>query len=301
MSQRQWDTDWFDQFKTILPTELTTLVVGEGQPLWWCRRRDIAFGNKQAQPSVRNPKQGVKVSKDVEYDQKYAKRLVTAMDMPSITDALDIEEEYYAGDPTNAAGHVRDLNESFIDGLANTLIVGTTQPLMYGLIDAGSGTSTTLSRPDMPTAITTAGDVEASSDFLVNLSAMEGSLNKAGFRGRKVICTHPIMRPFIQNLVLSYTSTSYQGYLGNSVYAFDYSPYYDLDATTDACDVYMVDAEAFTIFQNPLNFKAWFDESLELYRYRWKTRAVMFAHPKTADSTNYYIKGAIKCTMDIYD
>jgi hypothetical protein len=297
MSQRQWDTDWFDQFKTILPTELTTLVVGEGNPLWWCRRRDIAFGNKQAQPSVRQPDQQVRVSKDVEYDVKYAKRLVTALDMPSITDALDIEEEYYAGDPVNAAGHVSDLNESFMDGLANNIIVGTTQPLMYGVIDAGAGTGT-VARPDMPTAITTAGDVEAPNDFLVSLAAMEGSLNKYGFRGPKIIATHPIMKPFIKNLVLSYTSQTYRKHINQLEYSMDYSPFYDLDATTDQCDVYMIDANAHTIFQTPLSFKAWFDESLELYRYRWKTRATWFSHPK---KDTYYMKGIIKCTMDIYD
>ena len=298
MSERQWDTDWFDQFKTFIPAELTTLVVEAGNPLWWCRRKDIAYGNKQGQITLRHPKQGVKVSKDVEYDEKYAKRLVAAKDLPSITDALDIEEEYYAGDPVNATGHISDLNASFLDGLNNYQIVGTTQPLHYGLIDAGDATGDVV-RPDMLTAITTAGDVETSADFLVSLSAMEASLAKNGFRGPKIIATHPIMKPFIKNLALSNTSTSYSGYLNGHDYGFDYCTYYDVDATTDACDVYMLDADAFTIVSTPLMFKAWKDENLEMYRYRWKTRAGLFAHPKHDDS--YYIKGIIKCTMDIYD
>jgi hypothetical protein len=300
MSERQWDKDWFDQFKSWVPAQLTTLVVDAGQPLWWCQRRDEPYGKKQTQINIRNPQQGVKVSKNVEYDEKYAKRLTAVKDLPSVTDALDIDEEDYAGDPVNASGHVGDLAESFIDGLSNYYIVGTSQPLSYGLLDAGAGTgSTTVVRPDVPTAISTAGDVEASSDFLVNLSAMEGSLNKNGFRGPKVICTHPIMKPFIKNLVLSNTATSYRGYLNGHEYAFDYSTYYDIDATTDACDVYMLDANAFLICQTPIIFKGFKDENLELYRYRWKTRGAIFSKPKH-DGTDYK-KGIIKCTMDIYD
>ena len=108
---RIWDTDWFDQFKQILATNITTLNIYPGQPLWWCETRDIAYGQKQVQPQIRDPDNRIKVSLDPEYEDDYAKRYVQVADMPSITKSLKIEEEYYAGDPVNALGHVADDKE----------------------------------------------------------------------------------------------------------------------------------------------------------------------------------------------
>jgi len=98
MSIRQWDTDWMDQFKTIFPTNFTNLQIHPGDPISWINKVAIPFGNKQAQRALRNPDQRVQIGKDVEYVDKYAQRLTQAADMPSLSDSLRIDEEYYAGD-----------------------------------------------------------------------------------------------------------------------------------------------------------------------------------------------------------
>lgn len=301
MSIRQWDTDWFDQFKTFLATDLTTLIVDAGKPLWWCPIQDVAFGNKQVQPGIRKPDQQVRVSKNTEYDDKYAERLVQTADLPSITDSIRIEEEYAAGDPQNASGHVGDLAISFMDGLANYYVVGTSvDPLTYGLIDAGAGTGvTTITRPDIVDAITTTGDWETAANVNVDLAAMEAALNKQGFRGTKVICANPILKPFLKNMTITNTAQPIQPYVLDSGYAMDYSTYYDIDATTDACDVYMVDAGSFRIHQWPVIAKAFYEDKTEYYYYRWKTRGILLAKPKHNDTD--WKKGIVKCTIDIYD
>ena len=125
---RQWDTDWFDQFKQILATNITTLNIYPGNPLWWLERKDIPFGDKQVQPQIRDPNDRIHVSKEVEYVDDEAKRYVQVADMPSLTKSLKVPEELYAGDPVNALGHVGDLGQYFIDGLKQFGIVGAAGP-----------------------------------------------------------------------------------------------------------------------------------------------------------------------------
>ena len=71
---RQWDTDWFDQFKKILATNITTLNIYPGNPLWWCERSDIPFGQKQVQPQIRDPNDRVHVSKELQRLYGHQKR-----------------------------------------------------------------------------------------------------------------------------------------------------------------------------------------------------------------------------------
>ena len=297
---RQWDTDWFDQFKQILATNLSTLNIYPGTPLSWCNWWDVAFGQKQIQPQLRRPDQRVHISKEVEYIDKYADRIVQVADLPAITDSLRIEEEYYAGDPVNALGHVGDLGLNYLDGLRQYYIIGTaTDPTTYGLIDAGAGTgSTTVTRPDILTAITTTGAWNTPANMFADLAQMENSLTSNGFHGPKMILTHPIVKPFL-NFVLTSTATPYNTWLYSIAgYMSDFCEYYDADASKDAVDIYMVDTSAFTIYQTPIIARAFWDDQTENFYWRWKTRGYLLSKPMH-DGTDW-VKGIIKCAVDLH-
>lgn len=302
MSIRQWDTDWFDQFKTQLATNLTTLNIYPGQPLWWCERRDIAYGQKQIQPQIRRPDQRVHISREVEYDDKYADRIIQVADLPSITDSLRIEREYYYGDPVNALGHVADLGTNYKDGLAQFVIVGTSiDPLAYGIIDAGAGTgSTSVTRPDIVDAVTTSGEWDTPAQLMETLSEMETALEGQGFHGTKVVASHPLIKPFLKGYALTGTAVNELSYINTAFgYAWDLCEYYDADATKDVVDLYMIDTGSFTIYQTPVRMASFYNEETEHIYWRWSTRAIPLSKPMH-NGTDWK-KGIVKCTVDIHD
>ncbi|KKL23388.1 hypothetical protein LCGC14_2425910, partial [marine sediment metagenome] len=66
----QWDTDYFDQFKTIFPTSFSNLQIYPSNPIAFINRFGMAFGQKQAQRKVRLPNQRIQVGKEVTYQDK---------------------------------------------------------------------------------------------------------------------------------------------------------------------------------------------------------------------------------------
>ena len=294
---RQWDTDWFDQFKKIIATNLTTLNIYPGEPLWWLERRDVAFGEKQIQPQVRRPDQRVHVSRDVEYYDKYADRIVQVADMPSITDSLRIDEEYYAGDVVNAVGHVSDLFENFKDGLAQFIYVGTaSNPLAYGLLDYPNGTAGTLVRPEQVAPVTTAGAWTTPGNMMSDIAKMEAGLIDKNFHGEKLLLAPSRLRPYLSS-VLTSTTTPYSYWISSiGGYPIVFSEWVDADATEDAFDIYMVDRNSFDLFSTPMSVRGFFDNNTEDFVWHWKTRAYLLARPKH-DGTEW-LKGQVKCTVD---
>ena len=300
---RQWDTDWFDKFKQILATNITTLNIYPGNPLWWCERKDIPFGQKQVQPQIRDPNDRVHVSKDVEYIDDEAKRYVQVADMPSITKSLRIDEELYAGDPVNALGHVGDLGQYFVDGLKQFGIAGVAgpAPTSYGLIDVGAGTgSTTVTRPDELVAVTTSGEWDTPVQLTETLAEMENTLAAGGFHGPRVIGAHPLVRPFLAAYPMANTSVPLGSYITTGFgYQWDLCEWYDADATKDVHSIYMIDSTAFSLYQTPMTMRAFWDPRTEHYYWRWKTRCVMLAKPKN-NGTDWQ-KGIVRCVIDIHD
>jgi hypothetical protein len=145
---RQWDTDWMDQFKSIMPTYLTNLQVYPGDAIDWINIVNVPFGDKQAQRAIRNPDQNVQIGKEVTYIDKYADRQVQVVDMPAIWDSIRIKEEYYAGDVVNAIGHVDDLFINFKDAIAQFTYAGNAAgATAYGILDAGPATGL-IDRPE---------------------------------------------------------------------------------------------------------------------------------------------------------
>jgi hypothetical protein len=279
------------------------LNIYPSQPLYWCEISDVPFGQKQVQTGIRKPSQRVQIAKEVEYLDKDAERIPQVADMPAIFDSLRIGEEEYANDPVNALGHVGDLGLSFKDNLAQYYIAGTTaDPLTYGLIDAGPGTPNgTAVRPDMPTAVTTSDDWEHTPAMLNDLSGMDATLTLAGFHGPRVVLAHPLVRPFLMNLPMANTATPFGTYLQSSNgYMFDFCEYYDTAAAlTGVTNVYMADASAFTIFQNPISGRAFFDDNREKYYWRWKTRGYLLA--KSKHNGTDWQKGIVLCAIDLHD
>jgi hypothetical protein len=299
MSIRQWDTDWFDQWKKIFATDLSSMIIRDTDALWWCPIRDIPFGQKQSQSNIRVPDQRIHKSKDVEYPyEKYADRQTATRDLPSLTQALRIDEELYANDPVNALGHVSDLNRVWKDGLAYDAIIGSTIPLAYGLIDAGAGTgSTTTARPDMCDDVTTNGAWDVTTNITKDFADMAEELESKGFTGRKVICTHPLLRGRM-NLPITNTATNAFGYNQMAFgYAWDFSVWYDENATKNAIDVYMVDADAHEIHHTPHIMRSFWSNETESFVWRWKTRAYMVSNPINDDTD--WNKGIVKCTVDM--
>ncbi len=299
-SVKQWDKDWIDAFKTIVEQQLTNLQIYPTNPIGWCRILDIAFGNKQAEQRIRNPNQDIGVSKNKEkYRYKYASRLVQKLDMPYFQDALSIEEEYYAGDSINAMGHVSDINQNFFDKVGRSMISGASvAPLFYGLIDTGAGTgSTTIERPDpcdQAGSLSTTGAWTTYNNLATDLSQLENGLQAKGFMGRKIICTHSLVKAYLKNWLISYTDSPYMTALG---YTWIFNPYYDEDATKDAVDVWMFDENSYSIAMTPINSRAYFNDEMEEFQWHWNTRAVPMPNPLNDDTD--WIAGKIKLAIDL--
>ena len=291
---RQWDTDWFDQFKSIFPTNFTNLQVYPSNPIAWINKVNIPFGNKQAQRAIRTPDQRIQIAKEVTYADKYASREVQTADMPALFDSVRIDEEYYAGDVVNALGHVSDLFESFNDGIANFTYTGTAiDPLAYGLLDPGAGTgSTTLTRPDVCVEVSTSGKWDVPSSMFEDIATAEGNLVAKGFYGRKRLLAPPIIKPLL-NHVLTSTTTPYRDWIGQIAgYPITFTPLAHPAAAVTNFDVYMVDEDSFDLFMTPLKVRGFFENSTEDFIWHWKTRAYLLARPKN-DGTDWF-KGIVK-------
>lgn len=293
-SIRQWDTDWFNQFKTIFPTTLTNLQIYPGNPIDWINVKNVVFGNKQAESSIRMPDQRVQVGKEVEYKDKYAARVTQTADMPALWDSIRIKEEYYAGDVVNAIGHVGDLFENFQDGISNFVYNGSTiDPLAYGVLDGGSGTGTKV-RPDKCDDVSTVGNWDTPAHMFVDLANMENELEDKGFFGPKRILAPSLYKPYL-NLVLTSTITPYKTWVSTiGGYAITFTPHVDSDASSAVSDVYMVDENAYNLFMNPLKVRGFFDNNTEDFVWHWKTRAYLLPTPKYHKTDAEWKKALVK-------
>lgn len=293
-SIRQWDTDYSDQFKTIFPTTFTNLQIYPGNPIDWVNVVDMAFGQRIAQRKIRTPDQDVGIGKNVEYKDKRATRVPQVADMPAIWDSIRIDEEDYAGDVVNALGHVSDLFENFRDGIVNFTYNGSvSDPLAYGLMDGGAGTgSTTATRPDKCTDITTAGAWDVQKNMFIDIAAAEAELESNGFYGPKRLIAPPLYKTLMSSLLTS-TTTPYKTWVKSIAgYPITFTPLIDTNATTALADIYMVEESAFDLFMNPLKIRGFFENNTEDFVWHWKTRAYFLARPKN-DGTDW-IKATCK-------
>ena len=76
-----------------------------------------------------------------------------------------------------------------------------------------------------------------------------------------------------------------------------YNPYIDADATTAAADVYTIDIDKFELHMTPLKARAYWNDEVECYVWRWKTRMVPYGIPMH-DGTDY-LKGIIGFAVDL--
>lgn len=288
-SIRQWDTDHMDQFKTIFPTTFTNLQIYPGNPIDWVNIWDMPFGNRQAQRNIRTPDQDIQIAKNVEYKDKKATRVPQVADMPALFDSIRIDEEDYAGDVVNALGHVADLFENFNNGIVNFTFNGSvSDPLAYGLMDAGAGTgSTTAVRPDKTVDITPAGKWDVQKNMFIDIGSAENRLEAAGFYGAKRLIAPTLLRPLL-NSVLTSTATPYKTWIQNiGGYPTTFTPLIDPDASTALADVYMVDETAFDLFMNPIKVRGFFENNTEDFVWHWKTRAYLLPRVKN-DGTDWF-------------
>jgi hypothetical protein len=294
----QWDTGWFDRFKRIYATNITAMSIYPGSPLAWLRIADEPYGMKQVQRPLRNPSQRVHITKNEEYPEvKYAESRVIERDMPNLSDAINIKEEYYAGDTANALGAVGDLALNFQDGIVNFVLNGsTTDPASAGILLDVTSASTTVNNPghvDTASACSTTGTIDVIDDFLASLATLEYELEAKGFYGRKIMLAPPAVKPFVQRYIVDYTSTPYTEILGMPWF---YSPHVDSGATTAAAAIYMVDADSFELHMTPVKARAYWSDAQECYCWRWKTRLVPIGIPKW-DGTDW-TKGIVGFDVD---
>jgi len=288
----QWDTDWFDQFKSIFPTTFSNLQIYPSSPIGWINKVGIAFGNKQAQRSIRTPDQRIQIAKEVEYKDKDATRVTQKADMPALFDSIRIPEEDYAGDVVNAIGHVSDLLENFQDGIANFVYTGTAvSPLSHGLLDAGGGTGTP-SRPDKSADVTTTGKWDVQNAMFEDVGTAESVLIGNGFYGPKRLLMPTIIKPMLAHVMTS-TRTPYRDWFHEIAgYPITFTDLVDPDAALTAFDVLMVDENAFDLFTTPLKVRGFFDNNTEDFVWHVKTRAYLLTRPKH-DGTEW-LKGVTK-------
>lgn len=297
-SNNRLDTDIALQITKKIATYLTNFVPSPGASiLGWMTAEDSAFGEKTSLDGVRHPEEQVTVSSEIEYNAKYARKYARRLDMPSVTDEIRIQEEYYAGDITNALGHVSDLGANFIEALNLLAFEGTLKPLMYGLSDAPGGTTGTRERPEIITAVTTAGAWDVPTNIVKDLSMMEQALDAEKFYGQKIVLAHPLFKPML-NLVMTNTATPAGQVSSVKGYPIIWNHHVDSDASITAADIYMVDSSKFAYTMTPLRIKSFFDNNTEDWVWRWQTRFVL--RPKPLKNATEWLKGVVKCTVDMY-
>ena len=297
-SNNRLDTTIALQITKMIRTYLTTFVPSPGASiLGWMTAEDASFGQKTSIDGIRHPDEDVTVSSEIEYNPKYARKYARRLDMPSVTDMIRIEEEYYAGDLTNAMGHVADLGANFIEALNLLSFEGSLVPLMYGISDYPSGTAGTRERPEMCAPPSTAGAWDVPTNIFKDIAAMEQALTNKKFYGQKVILAHPLFKSML-GLVVTNTATPAGTVSTIANYPVVWSHHVDSDATTAAADIYMVDSSKFAYTMTPLRIKSYFDDPTEDWVWRWQTRFVL--RPKPLYDGTEWLKGATYCTVDMY-
>jgi hypothetical protein len=207
-----------------------------------------------------------------------------------------IGEEYYAGDLTNAMGHVQDLGENFNEGLNLFAFEGSLKPLMYGISDYPNGTAGTRERPEMCAPVTAAGKWDVATSIPSTLIDMEATLTGKKFYGQKIILAHPIVKPYLSQ-ILTNTATPVGTWMQSAYgYPVIFSPWVDADSTTNASDVYMVDASKFAYTMTPIRIKSYFENGTDNWVWKWQTRMVL--RPKPLYDGTEWLKGAVYSTVD---
>lgn len=297
-SLKQWDRTWFNRFKKIYAANISMLALYPSDALGWMRIMDVAYGQKQAERAIRNPDQDVQVAKNEEFTKpKYAASEIITLDMPAFMDELRVREEYYAGDVANALGHVADLNANYKRAIMKAAWVGlTTNPYMYGLVSDTASTSTTIETPghvDTAGALSTAGAWTTFQNMSKDIAVAISQLEDKGFFGPKALLTAPMARPFLSRYRIEYSDSHYT--FGIPVY---YNPYIDSGATKTATQIYVVDTNAFELHMTPFKARAYWNDEVESYVWRWKVRMVPMAIP-LHDGTDY-LKGIMGHDVDLH-
>jgi len=259
--------------------------------------QDANFGDKTTVDGIRHPEEEVNVSSEIEYNFKYARKYARRMDMPSISDAILIEEEYYAGDLTNAMGHVKDLGANFIEGINLLAAGGSLKPLMYGLEDYPSGTGGTRERPEQCAPVTAAGPWDVAANVPSTLAEMDLVLTNKKFYGQKLLLANPMIKPYLSQ-VFAYTATPMGSWLTSAYgYPVIFSPHIDPAGTVNATMLYMVDTSKFAYTMTPLRIKSYFDDSTDGWVWKWQTRFVL--RPKPLNDGTEWLKGIVQCDIDL--
>jgi len=259
--------------------------------------QDANFGDKTSIDGIRHPEEEVTVSSEIEYNFKYARKYARRMDMPSISDAILIEEEYYAGDLTNAMGHVQDLGKNFIEGINLLAAGGSLKPLMYGLEDYPTGTDGTRERPEQCAPVTPAGPWDVAANVPSTLAEMDLVLTGKKFYGQKLILANPMIKPYLSQ-VFAYTSTPMGEWLTSAYgYPIIFSPHIDPAGTVNATMIYMVDASKFAYTMTPLRIKSYFEDSTDAWVWKWQTRFVL--RPKPLYDGSEWLKGVVQSDIDL--
>jgi len=282
----------------MLPTYLTNFTAYPGKSiLSFMKGHDANFGEKTSIDGIRHPEEEVLVSSEIEYNMKYARKYARRLDMPSVTDAIMIDEEYYAGDLTNALGHVSDIGVNFIESLNLLAMQGSLVPLMCGVEDYPAGTTGTRERPEQCAPVTAAGQWDVASNIPATFAEMEQVLIGKRFFGEKIILANPIVKPYLSN-VFAYTASPVGGWMTSAYgYPIIFSPHVDPAGTINATMVYMVDRSKFSYSMTPLRIKSYFEDSTDQWVWKWQTRFVLRQAP-LYDGTDW-LKGAVQCDVDL--
>lgn len=298
-SNSRLDTTIALRITKMLPTYLTNFVQYPGASIIsFMQGEDANFGDKTTVDGIRDPEEEVVVSSEIEYNYKYARKYARRMDMPSITDAIMIEEEYYAGDIVNAMGHVQDLGANFVEGLNLFAMEGSLKPLMYGLNDLPGGTDGTRERPEAVAAVTPAGEWDVASNIPPTLVDMEAALIGKKFYGPKIVLAHPIIKPYLSS-ILTNTATPVGTWMQSAYgYPIIFSPWVDTGFTTNAAMVYMVDVSKFSYTMTPIRIKSYFDNPTDDWVWKWQTRMVIRPKPLYDASKPEWLKGIVQADID---
>lgn len=299
-SNYRLDTTIALRITKMLPTYLTNFVQYPGASIIsFMTGEDAAFGEKTSVDGIRHPEEEITISSEIEYNMKYARKYARRLDMPSLTDAIAIKEEYYAGDLVNAMGHVSDLGANFIEGINLFAMDGSLKPLMYGLADYPSGTDGTRERPEMCAPVSPLGPWDVPANIPATLVDMEAILIDKKFYGPKILIAHPIVKPYLSN-VLTNTATPVGTWLQSAYgYPIIFSPWTDITTTTSSTFVYMVDMSKFSYTMTPIRIKTYFDDPTDDWVWKWQTRMVIRPKPLYDTVGAEWLKGIVRTDVDV--
>jgi len=264
-------------------------------------REQAAYGENPWKRLIAHPDDKIGIGMEFKRTGDKPRTITQRYDMACIYTSLEVSQFKFASNPSGANLNVAGKAKKFIEMLEQIVIEGSPSPVVYGLGDQGAGSgSTTVERPDAPTAITTAGDWSTTGNIKTDFINADAALIAKGFTGKNKVALLPsIARPMLTDLIantaipISQWFSNMIGYpvvFSSMVRENDMSGNYTA-ATKDAFTAYLIDLDHVLLVTSPLLASNHFSSDQKTYYWDWEIYATVAYNP-LYDGTDW-IKGVV--------